>query len=174
MSDKCIWCDGATKWGDGTPCRACTKEGAALPYENLNILRNCCKMAVGKSLLIRGGSPEESINFMVTARPECVLDILYLLDQKSTQLADVYEDRNVLVLLCAKLAAMAGLPVGVRSDAQAPGWPVVFIELPSGQVSWHIPADAAKRLKLDTHSKEWDGHTTQEKRDRCRTFLKKS
>lgn len=59
------------------------------------------------------------------------------------------------------------------ADPEAPDWPVLFVELPTGQVSWHVnPAD----LDLFGHVRRtiagmpdapvWDGHTTDEKHAR--------
>jgi hypothetical protein len=44
------------------------------------------------------------------------------------------------------------------SDAQ--DWPVLYIDLPSGQVSWHMPAYRGR----------WDGHSTEAKYDRIREW----
>ncbi len=45
-----------------------------------------------------------------------------------------YEARNTLVYLALGTAAGMGLKVGIRVDD---GWPVICIELPTGEVSWH-------------------------------------
>jgi hypothetical protein len=64
-----------------------------------------------------------------------------------------YEQRYVLVIHCMSHAIAAGFEAGIRIDADQPEWPVVYIELPTGQVSWHMPQ----------HTKEFDGHATGEK-----------
>lgn len=64
-----------------------------------------------------------------------------------------YEARYDLVIQAMHLARMAGLQVGISVDPKEPEWPVVFIELPTGQVSWHMPQ----------HIRDWDGHDTAEK-----------
>lgn len=74
-----------------------------------------------------------------------------------------YDIRNRAVLIAAGLASMCGYPCGVRLDATEPDWPVVYIELPNGQVSWHLPQ----------HDREWDGHSTEEKYRRCREFAER-
>lgn len=51
--------------------------------------------------------------------------------------------------------------VGIRIDPSEPEWPVAFIELPTGQVSW----------RLEQHLKEWDGHTLTEKYERIKRFV---
>lgn len=71
-----------------------------------------------------------------------------------------YDVRNRSVFAAVGLAAMCGYPCGVRLDQSEPEWPVVYIELPTGQVSWHLPQ----------HERAWDGHSTEEKYRRCREF----
>ena len=72
-----------------------------------------------------------------------------------------YEVRYRLVLKALWQAVWMGLSAGIRIDPEQPHWPVVYIELPHGQVSWHLPA----------HSLPWDGHTTAEKYARTRAFI---
>ena len=71
-----------------------------------------------------------------------------------------YPLRNTQVYQAAGLASSLGYPVGVRLDPDEPLWPVLFIELPTGQVSWHLPA----------FSQGWDGHDTPTKYARCRAY----
>lgn len=71
-----------------------------------------------------------------------------------------YEARNAKVIDALSLAQHLGYQVGVRHDPAEPGWPVVYIELPTGQVSWHLPA----------HERGWDGHTSDEKYERIRAY----
>lgn len=71
-----------------------------------------------------------------------------------------YDVRNRSVLYAVGLAAACGYPCGIRLDPSEPDWPVVYIELPNGQVSWHLPQ----------HEREWDGHDTPEKYRRCREY----
>lgn len=72
-----------------------------------------------------------------------------------------YAVRNDLVLAALAQARAIGLRAGVRIDPNAPAWPVAFLELPSGQVSWHLPE----------HPVLWDGHTTAEKYARVAAFV---
>lgn len=71
-----------------------------------------------------------------------------------------YDTRNYYVILAMAEAARLSYGVGVRLDPSEPEWPVIYIELPTGQVSWHLPQ----------HEHEWDGHTTAEKYARCRAY----
>lgn len=79
----------------------------------------------------------------------------------SGDLQEMYEARNRLLLRAVGAAAVAGISVGFRLDPKEPEWPVVYFELPTGQVSWHLPQ----------HPKEWDGHDTLEKFERIRRWL---
>lgn len=72
-----------------------------------------------------------------------------------------YALRNDLVLTALSYARAAGLKAGIRLDPKLPEWPVVFIELPTGQVSWHLPQ----------HGEAWDGHSTEEKYERVHALI---
>ena len=71
-----------------------------------------------------------------------------------------YEIRNRLIMLALVTAQGSGLRTGIAFDPKEPDYPVVYIDLPTGQVSWHVTAYQGK----------WDGHTTTEKYDRIRAF----
>lgn len=72
-----------------------------------------------------------------------------------------YDARYRLVFRALVLALAEDLKAGVRIDPAEPGWPVVYIELPTGQVSWHMPE----------HQTAWDGHDTDEKYRRVREYV---
>lgn len=73
------------------------------------------------------------------------------------EIAERYQRRNRLVFSALAQATACGLPAGVGLDPADPDHPVVvFIELPCGQVSWHLPA----------HQWCWDGHSTTQKYQR--------
>lgn len=69
---------------------------------------------------------------------------------------DRYDERTLHMWRAFYQSLMLGYPCGVRIDPQEPAWPVVYIELPTGQVSWHIPE----------HTSPWDGHDFYEKQER--------
>ncbi len=87
------------------------------------------------------------------------------IDAMSDHLNAVYTERNTCVALLLGMALALGLTAGIGIDEQAEeGWQdVVFLDLPTGQVSWHIP-----RKELDVlfpnavtgYSTPWDGHDT--------------
>lgn len=73
-----------------------------------------------------------------------------------------YAVRNPLIYEALYLAQKCGYPAGIRLDPDDPTWPVVYLELPTGQVSWHIPE----------HVNLWDGHSTSKKYRRIQKWLR--
>lgn len=72
--------------------------------------------------------------------------------------------------LTAHLAAGYPSVLVEGADADAPDWPVLFVKLPTGQVSWHIsPDDVAlfrnvrRTMAGMPDAPAWDGHSTEEK-----------
>lgn len=84
---------------------------------------------------------------------------------------DVYFDRNQAVMALAKLALRQGFKTGLRIDPNEPDWPVLMIDLPSGQVGWHLPKHEIYGTWPE-YTQEWDGHTVTEKRRRLERFLR--
>lgn len=72
-----------------------------------------------------------------------------------------YVIRYGLVLRALNYANELGIPAGIRINKDEPEWPVVYIHLPTGQISWHIPQ----------HVVGWDGHNTEEKYKRIRNYV---
>lgn len=74
-----------------------------------------------------------------------------------------YHERNMVVAALAKL-----FPSGTARTA-IEGWDsawhgCVYIDLPTGQVSWHYHDNEAHLFaELPSYTKPWDGHTTEEK-----------
>jgi phosphodiesterase/alkaline phosphatase D-like protein len=79
-----------------------------------------------------------------------------------------YFDRNLVVQLAAKLAIQCGLKAGIRERHGQ--WPILYIDLPTGQVSWHIPADELIP-GLPDFPDTWDGHDLKTKRNRLIDFV---
>jgi hypothetical protein len=73
-----------------------------------------------------------------------------------------YPVRYGLVLRALLFAHDLGFPAGIRIDENDPTWSVVYIELPTGQVSWHMPQ----------HVVDWDGHDTEVKYQRINEWVK--
>ena len=76
----------------------------------------------------------------------------------------VYRERHHLI---AHLAASYPAVMVLNADPDEPDWPVLFITLPTGQVSWHIaPADMDLFRHVPLGQAEWDGHDVKEKYER--------
>jgi hypothetical protein len=87
---------------------------------------------------------------------------------KAAQKDAAYVERNRVVAGLAAMAFRLGWRVGkVRvpiSDWEPEWWNAVYIDLPTGQVSWHFHDDhAAWFAFLPEYPAPWDGHDTPEK-----------
>jgi hypothetical protein len=95
---------------------------------------------------------------------------------ESETLDDAYYDRNQAVQLAAIIALRTGFcRVGVR-DSHDPDWPILYMDLPNGQVSWHLPLKEVIGLGSDQamwppYPDTWDGHTLEEKRRIIQEFI---
>lgn len=72
-----------------------------------------------------------------------------------------YVVRYGLVFQAVSFAIMCGHTAGIALDPAEPDWPVVYIELPTGQISWHMPR----------YANEFDGHTPANKFARIREYI---
>lgn len=78
----------------------------------------------------------------------------------------VYDERARLVAALTHEWLRRGYKVWLGTDQTEPDWPVVYAELPTGQVSWHVSREAVVTYFGHlTHSDEWcfDLHSTREK-----------
>jgi hypothetical protein len=98
-------------------------------------------------------------------RENPALELARLLDAADKAQESSYHVRNRAVIKAVAVALECGYPAGFAYDPNAsiPEFPILaYIELPSfGQVSWHLPE----------YTTEWDGHTTDEKYQRCRDWI---
>ena len=80
---------------------------------------------------------------------------------------EAYLDRNLVVQVLARLSHEIGYKVGIKPD---PEWPILYIDLPTGQVSWHIPK---KEMIGDwsIYEGKWDGHDLETKRNRLKAYM---
>ena len=83
--------------------------------------------------------------------------------------SEAYCDRNLAVQALATIAMDMGINVGIKKDDE---WPILYVDLPTGQVSWHIPASEIMGEFAD-YKGEWDGHDVEEKRNRMKKFIVK-
>lgn len=92
------------------------------------------------------------------------------IERLRTQKDSAYEERNKVVAALATL-----FPSGVARTA-IPGWSddwhgCVYIDLPTGQVSWHYHDSQAYLFAgLPPYTRGWDGHDTPEKYRRLAQF----
>lgn len=84
-----------------------------------------------------------------------------------------YAERAQMLAGFVKLAVMLGYSAGIGQhegddDSWDKAWlTVVFVDLPTGQVSWHIHlSDIPLFDWLPVYTKKWDGHSTEEKWNR--------
>lgn len=90
-------------------------------------------------------------------------------DQSST-LDDAYFDRNQAVMALGRMALKLGYRAGLKEDPNEPDWPVLMIDLPTGQVGWHLPRKEIVG-QWPYYEGEWDGHSLEEKRRRLEEFI---
>jgi hypothetical protein len=93
----------------------------------------------------------------------------------SPELRRAYEDRAVLL---AVLAAIYPARL-CANDPEWPDWPVLYIDIPTGQVSWHINPDDTHLFRHAHHiapnapgAPVWDGHTREERNDRLTALVR--
>lgn len=96
-------------------------------------------------------------------------ELIRRLDAAYERINLTYTERNKVVALAAELALACGLEAGLGRDWLAEeGWQhVIYIDLPHGQVSWHLPDEElffTRRLPL--YRKPYDGHHQEEKYER--------
>lgn len=84
---------------------------------------------------------------------------------------EAYFDRNQLALAYARLAQEKGWTVGLGLDPDEPDWPVLYIDTPEGQVSWHLPANEVNIEDWPGYEGQWDGHDLAVKRDRLARLI---
>ena len=73
----------------------------------------------------------------------------------------VYSERNRLAAAFARMALAAGFKAGKGVDPDETKWPVVYVDTPNGQVSWHIAESDQDVLEgLPQYDGEWDGTFT--------------
>lgn len=84
---------------------------------------------------------------------------------------NAYAERNKVVIALAHLAQQQGCRVGLDRTA-IEGWEpewhnCLYIDLPTGQVSWHFHDRELPQLAdIGAYPGQWDGHTTEEKYER--------
>ena len=90
---------------------------------------------------------------------------------ESDTLQEAYRDRNLAVMALAQICLDNGFKVGLNLNLDDPKWPILFIDLPDGQVSWHLPKDEIIG-SWPTYYGPWDGHSLIEKQGRIEAFIR--
>ncbi len=90
----------------------------------------------------------------------------------------LYDQRAMLTMQLVDLAGELGWPAGYNADGPAGYRWVVYVDLPTGQVSWHLADEyleclfAGQPVGLGPrYAGGWDGHTRDEKARRVAAFL---
>ncbi len=91
------------------------------------------------------------------------------------QLRRLYTERALLIRALAKALPSLSTQYGLKLDPERtdsdPWRYVFFIDLPTGQVSWHIHINDLVLLEdIPTYRGTWDGHSDSEKIDRLKAF----
>lgn len=77
---------------------------------------------------------------------------------------DLYRERAHLV---AHPAALYPSAIVFDGDPGAPGWALVYVDSPAGQLSWHLSGDDLDLFphveRVASNVAEWDGHSTEQK-----------
>ncbi|WP_231184728.1 hypothetical protein [Haladaptatus sp. DYF46] len=87
-------------------------------------------------------------------------------------IAEVYEDRNILAEAAARMAHELGFEVCSYVHDE---WAVIAIELPTGQVSYHVrpdPTNIPAWIPERSGEHVFDDHTREEKNQRLRQFAR--
>lgn len=91
----------------------------------------------------------------------------------SAKFNELYEERNRLVGLAVSVAQEKGLKTGKAEDPEDEEWVLIYIDLPTGQVSWHVHrSDLRYFPPMGEYDKPWDGHSTPKKYDRVLDFIR--
>lgn len=75
---------------------------------------------------------------------------------------ELYDHRCLLFI---NLCLMQPEKAAWKDDADTPNWFLLYLELPAGQVSYHVPMSMHTLIyKKITHrpDKAWDGHTSED------------
>ncbi|MEV5592200.1 hypothetical protein [Streptomyces sp. NPDC052496] len=107
-------------------------------------------------------------------RDRCAEDAHHHAEQAKAERDGAYRERAQLLawLATAHPAVLAPAP-----DVDEPGWQILYLDAPCGQLSWHIaPRDAelfghVERVPADDPRAQWDEHTTEEKYQRIRAAI---
>lgn len=96
----------------------------------------------------------------------------------SETMDEVYHERDQVIALAAFLAQKAGVQVWMgEHERDDPAWEaewrhIVYIQLPTGQVSWHIHDSELPLFRfIPSSTTPWDGHTVEAKYSRLERYV---
>ncbi|TMR11043.1 helix-turn-helix transcriptional regulator [Nonomuraea turkmeniaca] len=131
-----------------------------------------------RGLSLRAAADEAGCNFNTLSRVERGIDcslfnavailrwVAVNQEVTMTDQPNPYRERAYLV---AHLAAQYFSAIAYN-DPNEPEWPVIYIETPAGQLSWHLSPDDLDLfehvIRVTPESITWDGHSTEEKYQR--------
>jgi hypothetical protein len=124
-------------------------------------------------LIYPDSDPEDIRQFLsaldsVTSYDNLVQDSMHEVDYR---LLDVYSERNRVVQALGRMAKQIGYNVGIKDDKEDKQYVILYIDLPTGQVSWHIPRKEIVG-KFPQYSGDWDKHDTKSKVKRVVKYIK--
>lgn len=82
-------------------------------------------------------------------------------------IAQLYTERNHLAQIVALLLRSTGAgSYTLESDDAIPGWPVLVVDTPAGQISWHLKPEDVRIFDEIREVTVYDGHSKEEAMDR--------
>lgn len=153
---------------DPVPAEAALTVLAALP----ELLRET-RRALGLSL--RAAGDQAGCGFNTLSRVERGMDctlfnaaaiLRWIASNQEATMTDQPSPYRERAFLVAHLASQYFSAI-TYNDPNEPDWPVIYIETPAGQLSWHLSPDDLDLfehvIRVTPESITWDGHTTEEK-----------
>ena len=109
---------------------------------------------------------ERAVKEFLFANAGTVVLARYALESTRGEIRRIAKERDGAYRERAQMAvALARLfPSWVDIDLGESDWLVLYVQLPTGQVSWHFsPSDRDLLDGITVGGETWDGHTTEEK-----------
>lgn len=153
-------------WDGGDDVSDCPDCGTKGVHDGIFIPRDPSKPVVILHQCKSEGCIIERWNERATEPLSTVLDSFERPNDKALALEKAkngaYRERNEVVAAFAKLALARGFRVGIApADPKEPDWPIVYVDLPAGQVSWHIHKTELQLFDgIPEYTGKWDGHDT--------------
>lgn len=125
-----------------------------------------------------GARELEEVGVLEEMSREALIEMVGLLQDRvlavNAEKNSAYAERNLLVAALSKL-----LPGGLARHGDDGRTrvlrDVVYLDLPTGQVSWHLlPSQLAWFEHLQPYAGEWDGHSRREKYERLQALTMES